>query len=78
MRAPASSMNSAQRGTIVGSLIGILVCGAVGGTAAWMLVRLLGADGTLGAILAAAIGMTVAFAAWVGGVTLLRALGWIR
>jgi hypothetical protein len=71
-------MTPAQRGSIFASLIGIVVCGTLGGTTAWALVQFLGADGTPGAILAAVIGMTTAFAAWAGGVALLRALGWIR
>ena len=67
-----------QRGSIVGSILGILICGVAGGYAAWVLVAALGADGVLGAIIAAMIGMVVATALWVGGTSLLRAMGWIR
>jgi hypothetical protein len=67
-----------QRGAILGSLLGILVCGAAGGFAAWSAVAALGLDGVLGALLAAVIGMVVATALWTGGASLLRALGWLR
>jgi len=67
-----------QRGSILGSILGILVCGVGGGFAAWASVTALGVGGVLGAILAAVIGMVVATALWTGGTTLLRALGWVR
>jgi hypothetical protein len=67
-----------ERGAIVGSILGILVCGVAGGLAAWALVTALGFDGVLGAILAALVGMVVATALWAGGSSLLRALGWLR
>jgi len=67
-----------QRGSILGSILGILVCGVGGGFAAWASVTALGVGGVLGAILAAVIGMVVATALWAGGTTLLRALGWVR
>ena len=67
-----------QRGSVLGSVLGILVCGIAGGVAAWMLVAALGVEGVLGALIAAVIGMAVATALWAGGSTLLRALGWIR
>ena len=67
-----------QRGSMLGSILGILVCGVGGGFAAWAAVTALGIDGVLGAILAAVIGMVVATALWAGGTTLFRALGWVR
>lgn len=67
-----------QRGSVVGSILGIFICGVAGGFTAWMLVAALGADGVLGAIAAAVIGMVVATALWAGGSSLLRALGWVR
>ena len=63
---------------MLGSILGIFVCGVAGGFAAWMLVAALGAEGVSGALLAAVIGMVVATALWAGGSSLLRALGWIR
>ena len=71
-------MRSSQNGTVLGSILGIAVCGVAGGYAAWMLVTALGADGVFGAIAAAVIGMVVATALWAGGTSLLRAVGWIR
>lgn len=71
-------MLPSARGSIVGSLLGILVCGAAGGVAAWALVTALGQDGVLGAVLAAVTGMVVATALWAGGSSLLRAWGFLR
>ena len=71
-------MRFSQRGSVVGSILGIAVCGVAGGFAAWTLVTASGADGVFGAIAAAVIGMVVATALWAGGTSLLRALGWIR
>jgi hypothetical protein len=66
------------RGSIVGSILGIFVCGSAGAVAAWALVAALGQDGVVGAILAAVIGMIVATALWAVGTTLLRNWGWLR
>lgn len=66
------------RGSILGSIIGILICGVTGGFAAWMLVTKLGIDGVTGALAAAVIGMVVATALWAGGSWLLRTVGWLR
>jgi len=63
---------------IVWSVIGIFVCGGLGGFAAWALVTSLGWAGTPGAIAAAIIGMVVAVALWAGLTTLLRSAGRIR
>jgi hypothetical protein len=67
-------MTTSQRGSILGSVLGIVLCGGLGGFAAWAIVRAIGLEGTVGAILAAIVGMVVATAAWTGGTTLLRAL----
>jgi hypothetical protein len=67
-----------QRGSIVGSILGIAVCGVGGGLAAWGSVTALGLDGVFGAILAAVIGMVVATALWAGGSSALRGMGWLR
>ena len=67
-----------QRGSMLGSIPGILLCGVGGGVAAWAAVTAMGFTGVVGAILAVVIGMVVATALWAGGTTLLRALGWVR
>lgn len=67
-----------ENGSIVGSLLGIVACGAVGGVTAWAVVTAVGGSGTLGSIAAAIIGMVVATAAWAAGTSLLRKLGVIR
>jgi hypothetical protein len=67
-----------QRGSMLGSILGILVCGVGGGLAAWAAVTALGVAGVLGAMLAAVTGMVVATALWAGGSSLLRAMGWVR
>ena len=67
-----------QRGAMLGSILGIFICGAGGGLAAWAAVTALGIDGVPGAILAALTGMVVATALWTVGTSLLRAMGWVR
>ncbi len=71
-------MRSGQRGSILGSIAGIAVCGGIGRVAAWALITAMGLGRTPGAVLAAGIGMVVALAAWAWGTSLLPALGWIR
>jgi hypothetical protein len=71
-------MASEARASILVSILGIIICGGIGGITAWAVVTAVGWDGTLGAILAAIIGMVVATAAWAGASTLLRALGRTR
>ena len=71
-------MPQPPRGSILVSIIGILICGIAGGFSAWMLVSNLGIDGVTGAFVAAVIGMVVATALWAGGAALLRALQRIR
>ena len=71
-------MSQAQRGSIFGSIVSILICGVAGGVAAWTIVSGLGIDGVTGALVAAVIGMLVATALWAGGSWLLRTVGWLR
>ncbi len=71
-------MRPIQRGAVLGSILGIFVCGLAGGMAAWSAVSALGLDGVVGAIVAAVIGMVAATALWAGGSTLLRMLGLLR
>jgi uncharacterized membrane protein YeaQ/YmgE (transglycosylase-associated protein family) len=71
---PPNQMVSFQRGSIVGSILGIVVCGGIGGMVAWAIVRQLGWGGTFGAMIAAIIGMVVATAAWTALTSLLRML----
>ena len=71
-------MSQLQRGSIFGSIVGILVCGVAGGFAAWMIVSALGIDGVTGALVAAVMGMIVATALWVAGSWLLRSVGWLQ
>jgi hypothetical protein len=49
----------------VASLAGVVVCGAVGGVAGWVIVASIGLSGVAGALLAAVAGMAIAVAAWV-------------
>jgi len=71
-------MSQAQRGSIFGSIVSILVCGVAGGVAAWTIVSGLGIDGVTGALVAAVMGMMVATVLWAGGSWLLRTVGWLR
>ena len=64
--------------TIVWSIVGIVVCGGLGGLAAWAVVTTLGWDGTPGALAAAVLGMVLSVALWTGFTALLRAVGRIR
>lgn len=67
-------MHTNRRGSIFGSILGIVVCGTAGGVAAWAIVAFLGWDGVAGALAAAVIGMIVATAAWTAVTSMLRAL----
>jgi len=71
-------MRTSERGAVIGSILGIFICGVAGGLAAWSTVSALDLDGVPGAIVAAVIGMVVATALFAGGSTLLRALGLLR
>ena len=63
---------------IVWSIIGIVVCGGLGGFAAWAFVTAMGWSGTPGALAAAVVGMVVAVALWTGVTVLMRSLGRLR
>lgn len=63
---------------IIGNVIGILICGGLGGVGAWALVTAVGLSGIVGAIVAAFAGVALATALWVAGSSLLRALGGSR
>jgi len=67
-------MISHERGSILSSLLAIVVCGGLGGLAAWGIVTLAGLHGTFGAIVAAIAGMLIATGLWAGGVWLLQRL----
>jgi hypothetical protein len=47
------------------SLAGVVVCGAIGGVAGWVVVASIGLSGVAGALLAAVAGMAIAVAAWI-------------
>jgi len=64
--------------SILGSVIAIILCGALGGYLGWLFVGSMGLSGTLGAIVAAVIAMVIAVAAWAAGSILLRAAGILR
>ena len=63
---------------IVWSIIGIVVCGGLGGFAAWAFITAMGWSGTPGALAAAVVGMVVAVALWTGVTALMRSLGRLR
>ena len=58
--------------SIVLSLLGVLVCGTIGGVAAWALVTWIGLSGVPGSLLAAVVGMAIALAAWIGVTTVVH------
>ncbi len=63
---------------IAWSVLGILLCGGIGGSLGWLVMRGLGLGGTDGALVAVVLGMVITVAAWVGLTTLLRALRILR
>jgi fructose-specific phosphotransferase system IIC component len=71
-------MRSSQSGSIISSLLGIVVCGGIGGFTAWAIVTQLHWDGLFGAIVAVLIGMAIATGAWAGLTSLLRKFGGTR
>lgn len=71
-------MTPPPRSSILGSILGIIVCGAVGGFTAWVVVTQLGWEGLVGALAATVIGMVVATAAWTGLTWLLHRLHGMR
>jgi hypothetical protein len=56
------------------SIVGIVICGLIGGVCAWMLVTSIGLAGVPGALAAAVIAMAIAVAAWVAATTVWRLL----
>jgi hypothetical protein len=70
----ADFVPSRQRGSMLASILGIALCGGIGGVTAWAVVGALGVEGVAGAVLAAIVGMVVAFAAWTAGTALLSAI----
>ena len=56
-------MTEKESGSILASILGIVVCGGLGGVTAWAVVTAAGLGGTFGSIVAAIIGMVVATAA---------------
>lgn len=62
-------------GSILWSVVGIIVSGLAGGVTGWAAISALDLDGVAGAIVAAIIGMVVATAVWTGLTVLLRRLG---
>jgi hypothetical protein len=64
--------------SIAARIIVIIVCGGIGGVAAWGFVAWLGITGPAGALVAAAVGMVIAVAAFAGTTTLLRGAGWMK
>jgi hypothetical protein len=71
-------MRPSQSGSILGSVVGIVVCGGIGGLTAWAVVTHLGLQGLFGALVAALIGMVVATGAWIALTWLLRRLRGMR
>jgi fructose-specific phosphotransferase system IIC component len=64
-------MRPSQSGSIISSLLGIVVCGGIGGLTAWVIVTQLHWDGLFGAIAAVLIGMAIATAAFAALTSLL-------
>ena len=60
--------------SLVGRLVGIAACGALGAVAAWWLVDWIALDGVIGAMVAVGVGMVIATAAFVGWTSLGRRL----
>jgi predicted PurR-regulated permease PerM len=64
--------------SIAASIILIVICGGIGGVAAWQFVGWLELTGPIGALVAAAVGMVIAVGAFAGTTTLLRGVGWMK
>jgi len=64
--------------SVLMSAIAILVCGALGGAAGYLVRRWLELGGVGGAIVALVVAMFVATLAWAVGATVLRRAGMIR
>jgi hypothetical protein len=72
------SAMEAMRGSVVLSVLAIVVCGGLGAFAGIGLARVVGLAGTPGALAAALIAMGVATLLWTLGVVALRALRWLE
>ena len=57
------------------NVVGIILCGTVGGVVGWAAMQLVGLQGTVAAILASIIGMGIATAAWLVLGLLVRSIG---
>ena len=60
--------------SIVWSVLGIILCGGIGGGVGWLVTHALDLSGVPAALLAVAVGMVLAVACWIGLTTLLRSL----
>lgn len=63
---------------VVWSVLGILLCGGIGGTVGWLVTRALDLRGLPAALLGVLIGMVLAVACWAALTTLLRAARLLR
>jgi hypothetical protein len=57
------------------NILGIAICGVLGGLSAWAVVAWAGLAGVVGALVALFTGMVIATAAFATGIAILRALG---
>jgi hypothetical protein len=71
-------MGQSNVASIALSVIGIILCGGIGGFAGWSLIFFSGWTGVVGALLAVAVGMVTATATWIAITSALRSLRWIR
>ncbi len=59
---------------IVWSVLGIILCGGIGGGVGWLAARAFDLAGVPAALVAVLVGMVLAVACWIGLTTLLRTL----
>jgi len=71
-------MTLARLWSLIASGLGIIVAGAIGGAVGWAVVAWLQWNGVGGALVAAAVGMVVATAVWIGLTVVLRSLHLLR
>ncbi len=71
-------MTRAKLGSYIVSGLGIIIAGAIGGAAGWAVMAWLHWSGVGGALVAAAVGMVVATATWIGLIVALRSLRLLR
>ena len=60
------------------NILGIAICGALGGSLAWAFVAWAGLAGVVGTLVALLLGMVIATAAFAGGIALLHGLRSIK